>query len=54
MNGKQGVSFIINKNGNYSRTINLIVEKEMNISDGMKFGGQTHPILLENSAINRK
>ena len=26
----------------------------MNISDGMKFGGQTHPILLENSAINRK
>lgn len=54
VNGKQGVSFIINKNGNYSRTINVIVEKEMNISDGMKFGGQTHPILLENSAINRK
>ena len=54
VNGKQGVSFIINKNGNYSRTINVIVEKEMNISDGMKFGGQKHPILLENSAINRK
>lgn len=54
VNGKQGISFIINKNGNYSRTINVIVEKEMNISDGMKFGGQTHPILLENSAINRK
>lgn len=54
VNGKQGISFIINKNGNYSRTINVIVEKEMNISDGMKFGGQKHPILLENSAINRK
>ena len=54
VNGKHGVSFVINKNGNYSRTINVIVEKEMNISDGMKFGGQTHPILLENSAINRE
>ena len=54
VNGKQALMFTIEQNGNTNKTINVIIDKETNIDNKLKFGGEDTPILLSNDQINRQ